>query len=162
MKISPWPDFAGNEIAEGDFLIHPDGKKGCVMFDQSGTYEGINRWRMVYDDGEILWLGNQIGDKGRAVRPEAKNMQDAKLGDRSNGWSFIPRRSMSNEIRIKTTYESGQITQDVSGSGPDWRSISSHVLTQEVIRLREQSVREALIRMGWTPPKPTNGIDIPV
>lgn len=153
MKIAPWPDFAGNEIAEGDFLIHPDGKKGCVMFDQSGAYEGINCWRLVYEGGISLWLGTQVGPKGKAVRPGANNMHTEKFDDRRNGWSFFPRRSVPNEIRIKTTYEPGQITQDVSGSGPDWRSISGHVLTQEVVRLRERAVREALIRMGWTPPE---------
>lgn len=162
MKIAPWPDFAGNEIAEGDFLIHPDGKKGCVVFEQSGAHEGVNRWRMVYEDGVSLWLGNQIGDKGQAVKPEARNMQAAKFDDRRNVWSFIPRRSTPNEIRIKTTYDASQITQEVTGSGPDWRSISGHVLTQEVIRLRDKAVREALIRMGWTPPKPTSGIDGPI
>lgn len=68
MNTAPWTDFNGGEIREGDYLVHPDGTRGVVVFDDSGKYEGIRCWRMVYEDGQSLWLGNQIGDKGQAVR----------------------------------------------------------------------------------------------
>lgn len=139
MKIAPWTDFAGNEIAEGDFLIHPDGKKGCVMFEQSGAYEGVNRWRMVYEDGESLWLGNQIGDKGQAARPEAKNMQAAKFDDRRNRWTFIPRGGSVNLKEFKPTAES------IRG-----------MVDEELGQLIDSGGREALIRAGWTPPPEGN------
>ena len=65
---APWPDFAGNPIRVGDVIRHPaDGDRAVVVFSLDGKYEGVSRWRAVYENGESLWLGNQIGDKGRAV-----------------------------------------------------------------------------------------------
>ena len=66
-RRAPWPDFAGNPIDEGDWIEHPTGDKGKVKYHMGTQYEGVSRWRVVYRDGESLWLGNQIGDKGRAV-----------------------------------------------------------------------------------------------
>lgn len=66
-KTAPWPDFAGNAIKVGDALEHPkDKSRFIIQFDTSR--EGVSQWRAVYEDGQSLWLGNQIGDKGRAVK----------------------------------------------------------------------------------------------
>ena len=64
--MTPWPDFAGQPIREGDTIRHPDGDTATVQRDSSR--EGVGQWRAVYGNGESLWLGNQIGDKGRAVK----------------------------------------------------------------------------------------------
>lgn len=29
---APWPDFAGNDIHEGDTIRHPSGQQGVVVF----------------------------------------------------------------------------------------------------------------------------------
>lgn len=62
---APWRDFAGALIHEGDTIRHPTGDTGTVVYDEKR--EEVLRWRAVYENGESLWLGNQIGDKGRAV-----------------------------------------------------------------------------------------------
>lgn len=68
LKIkAPWPDFSGAEIHAGDWIVHPNGDYGRVVYSIESRHEGQARWRVVYEDGESLWLGNQIGDKGRAV-----------------------------------------------------------------------------------------------
>jgi hypothetical protein len=65
-RKAPWPDYAGNDIHELDRIQHPtDDSVALVFYDESR--EGVARWRAVYLNGESLWLGNQIGDKGRAV-----------------------------------------------------------------------------------------------
>lgn len=66
---APWPDFAGNPLHEGDTIKHPDGTTARVVLDASRD-DPASRWRAVYEDGESLWLGNQISGKGRAVKAE--------------------------------------------------------------------------------------------
>lgn len=65
----PWTDFEGNPLKEGDVIQHPEGdpewQTATIVFDEGK--EGPLAWRAVYKGGESLWLGNQIGDKGRAV-----------------------------------------------------------------------------------------------
>ena len=70
----PWPDFAGNEIYEGDTLQHPGASAGHVVerftvkFDESkAIVDGALCWRAVYSDGMSLYLGHQISDRGQAV-----------------------------------------------------------------------------------------------
>ena len=66
LRRAPWDDFAGRPIHEGDTIRHPaDGDTATVVVDPSR--EGVAMWRAVYSNGESLWLGNQIGDKGQAV-----------------------------------------------------------------------------------------------
>lgn len=64
---APYTDFAGNDLHLGDRIQHPNGDLATVVYDDARTDSGC--WRAVYDDtGESLWLGNQIGDKGQAIR----------------------------------------------------------------------------------------------
>lgn len=63
---APWRDFAGALIREGDTIRHPTGDTATVVIDRARG-DDVLKWRAVYKDGESLWLGNQIGDKGRAV-----------------------------------------------------------------------------------------------
>ena len=76
-RVAPWLDFAGNILHEGDTISHPVGKERAVV-----TYdlekEKIDKnfgWRAVYENGDSLWLGNQINDKGQAV---VVNTEDSK------------------------------------------------------------------------------------
>lgn len=65
-RKAPWPDYAGNDIFEMDRIRHPiDDTLALVYYDEK--FDGDRRWRALYLDGESLWLGNQVGDKGRAV-----------------------------------------------------------------------------------------------
>lgn len=65
---APWPDFAGNDIYDGDVIEHPSGERGAIIVVKDDAEKAKNyEWKVNYDDGSILWLGNQIGDKGQAV-----------------------------------------------------------------------------------------------
>lgn len=64
--LAPWPDAAGNELREGDVIRHPDGSTATIFYDD--TRQESNRWRAIYDSGESLLLGLQIGDRGQALR----------------------------------------------------------------------------------------------
>lgn len=66
-RLAPWPDFAGNPVHEGDYIEHPNGDSARVVFSLDPKHDGVSRWRAVYANDESLWLGNQIGDKGRAA-----------------------------------------------------------------------------------------------
>jgi len=56
-------------------------------------------------------------------------------------------------IRIETTFTNEQIVQVVTGPELDWRTNTRDVISREVMNIKDRQVREALIRMGWTPPK---------
>ncbi len=58
----PHKDFLGSEINSGDTLIHPSGEKFTVEY-----VEGFGPWRALYEDGESLWLPNQVNGKGQAI-----------------------------------------------------------------------------------------------
>lgn len=62
---APWRDYAGNDIYEGDTVRHPSGEQGVVVVwpDES---EPSDQWRVRYDDGVVLRLCLQVGDKGCA------------------------------------------------------------------------------------------------
>lgn len=62
---APYTDFANNVLHLGDKIQHPDGNVATVMFDADREH---NFWRAVYQDGQSLALGLQVGDRGRAVR----------------------------------------------------------------------------------------------
>lgn len=66
---SPWPDYRGADIFEGDTIIHPSGDSGVVVFLPAcagSEADTTIAWRVKYGDGDCLWLGNQIGGRGRA------------------------------------------------------------------------------------------------
>lgn len=62
----PFRDFLGNQINEGDEIIHPSSERGRVVV--LNEYENISdRWRVDYGDGILSRLCLQIGDKGKAI-----------------------------------------------------------------------------------------------
>lgn len=66
-RLAPWLDFAGNDIHAGDMIVHPDGVRGRVLFEDGHTYPN-DAWFVDYGDGSPRSrLCLQIGDKGRAV-----------------------------------------------------------------------------------------------
>lgn len=65
MNKAPWPDYHGNEIHEGDVILHPTGERGVVVF-LKDEHDPGDQWRVHYDDGPLSRLCLQIGDKGRA------------------------------------------------------------------------------------------------
>ncbi len=69
MKKAPWPDYAGNEIHEGDRIQHPSGEVGVVVH-LADEHEPEDQWRVDYGDGTLSRLCLQVGDKGRAVKVE--------------------------------------------------------------------------------------------
>lgn len=66
-RKSPWPDYEGNELFEGDTIRHPDGDMGVIVYLDSIKGEH-NKWRVNYTDGHQAKLFLQIDDKGMAVK----------------------------------------------------------------------------------------------
>ena len=65
MKKVPYKDYKGNEIYDGDILIHPICKSiFIIVYDE--TYS--NPWRALYENGDNLFLGQQVSDKGMAAK----------------------------------------------------------------------------------------------
>lgn len=63
-----------------------------------------------------------------------------------------------NSIRIETSIQGDLITQEVTGPERDWRTMARERISFKVMNTKDAQVREALIRMGWTPPEnPMNG-----
>ena len=58
----------------------------------------------------------------------------------------------NTSIKITTTFNADEIRQSMSN---DKDVIRNHVY--DVIKLKEQGVIDALIKLGWTPPKHANG-----
>ena len=77
-SIAPWTDFDGQTIRDGDFIIHPDGVKGIVVFRPKGV-DASDKWLVDYGDGGPSRLCLQIGDKGRAVtcHPNYRHSEDS-------------------------------------------------------------------------------------
>lgn len=67
-KKAPWPYWRGADIYEGDTIVHSTGDVAVVVF-MAGHQDP---WRAKYSNGETLWLGNQIGDKGQACVLDTK------------------------------------------------------------------------------------------
>lgn len=64
---APWPDYAGNDIHEGDTIRHPaDGMEAVVVFDARQSHPA-DQWRADYGEEYLSRLCLQIGDKGQAV-----------------------------------------------------------------------------------------------
>lgn len=86
-RKAPWPDYRGADIFEGDTIIHPSGDSCVVVFIlayASSEADIANAWRVKYGDGDCLWLGNQIGDRGRAcvlATKEAKRAEEDNCGE---------------------------------------------------------------------------------
>ena len=71
MRRAPWTDFAGQQIWEGDTIIHPAGERGVVVF-LPEPVNAADQWRVDYGNRELSRLMLQIGDKGQAVVLAAK------------------------------------------------------------------------------------------
>ena len=66
---APWHDYAGNEIHDGDAIVHPSGEVGKVVIVDCD--DAHDKWRVDYGGGYLSRLSLQIGDKGMAVvKPE--------------------------------------------------------------------------------------------
>lgn len=76
-RKAPWPDYRGADIFEGDTIIHPSGETATVVF--IAVLE--DPWRAKYGNGESLWLGNQVGDKGQACVLAVKESVDGRAED---------------------------------------------------------------------------------
>jgi hypothetical protein len=82
-------DYAGNKIYHESRLRHPDGTEfvaiNTIIGESLITFS--NSWRAVYDGEDIStssWLGNQIGDKGKAVVINPRNTpSSASAADQS-------------------------------------------------------------------------------
>lgn len=62
----PYTDMSGNELFEGDTIVHPDGDSGVIFYDE--TKDDLRAWRVKYPDGDCPCLFNQIGPKGMATK----------------------------------------------------------------------------------------------
>jgi len=119
---APWTDFDEQSIHVGDTIRHPDGEAGVVTLDPSKS--GVGVWRVVYEDGPALWLGNQIGDKGRAVVVPGSTSAAAAMectcpsGDGSLRWpcpAHTPPRAQGNvELSLLPEIPEGDRFQDES------------------------------------------------
>lgn len=66
LNKAPWLDFKGNDIHEGDTIIHPSGELGIVTF--IGVYkEATDQWRVDYMDNTQSRLCLQVNKKGMAT-----------------------------------------------------------------------------------------------
>tara|TARA_R100000656_G_scaffold124957_2_gene104571 strand:- start:260 stop:469 length:210 start_codon:yes stop_codon:yes gene_type:complete len=64
---SPYKDFNGNDIHEGDQIAHPSGQKGKVIFHPE-RHDDSDRWCIAYENcGFESRLCLQVGEAGRAV-----------------------------------------------------------------------------------------------
>lgn len=63
---APWKDFNGNNIFQGDKLVHPSGQWGVVVF-RPDRESPEDRWLVNYGDTFESRLCLQIGDKGMGV-----------------------------------------------------------------------------------------------
>ena len=68
MKKSKFKCYAGNPLYDGDKIAHPNGDTAIVTYDHAKRDNEVGRWRAVYADGTSLWLGNQVSEKGQAIK----------------------------------------------------------------------------------------------
>lgn len=83
--IAPWKDFKGNNIFEGDKIIHPSGESGIVVFRKNSISDSDN-WLVDYDDGCLSRLCLQIGDKGMAIVQPSQNKHHTRQALSSAQW----------------------------------------------------------------------------
>jgi len=63
--IAPWKNFKGNDIHEGDKIVHPSGQSGIVVF-RAERKTNSDKWLVKYGTGFKSRLCLQIGGKGMA------------------------------------------------------------------------------------------------
>jgi len=65
-RLAPWASSTGNNIYEGDTIIHPSGKEGVVVY-TPGEFLEANSWKVRYKDGTLSILRLQVGDAGMGI-----------------------------------------------------------------------------------------------
>lgn len=66
-RKSPFKDYAGRPIYEGDTIIHPSLEEGIVVY-LEGQSSKFDAWRVEYTNDPIRSrLCLQIGERGMAV-----------------------------------------------------------------------------------------------
>ncbi len=68
MNKAPWPDHEGNDLFEGDTIVHPSGQSGKIIFKPEGKYASDQWFVKYHSEYSAARLCLQIGDKGRAVK----------------------------------------------------------------------------------------------
>lgn len=77
LEAGKFDDRDGNELLEFDLIVHPDGEEGRVVYvPDAGPY---SPWMVLYKDGELLPLANQIGP-GQAIRSDCKPKPQGRVG----------------------------------------------------------------------------------
>lgn len=71
---APWTDYSGNELFAGDYIKHPDGTIGKIIYICAGLESIHDQWFVDYGDNCKLRLSLQIGDKGQAVKINSNNL----------------------------------------------------------------------------------------
>lgn len=68
-RRSPFNDYYGDTLFEGDFICHPNGEVGRIVFDSSRA-DIHSQWRVdYYYHGEpTLALFLQVDERGRAIK----------------------------------------------------------------------------------------------
>lgn len=61
---APWCDYKGDDIHDGDEVVHPSGEYGKVVYLDKHLDE-TDAWRVVYENGERSRLCLQVGWKGQ-------------------------------------------------------------------------------------------------
>lgn len=68
MRKTCYRCFAGNDLYEGDTIIHPDGDKGLIVWSVDKEIDQAGIWKVKYKDGASSRLSLQIGPKGMGVK----------------------------------------------------------------------------------------------
>jgi hypothetical protein len=97
---SPFRDYAGQIIYEGDEIIHPSGECGIVVFIPA-LDDPNDAWKVSYSDSYIeSRLCLQVGDKGCAVVndastiPRESDMAQVSLMPRRCGKSVVAKQAI--------------------------------------------------------------------
>lgn len=73
-KIAPYMDYNGNELREGDYIMHSSGEEGRIFINNNN-----NDWKVRYFDDTVLNLALQIGWKGRAIKSVLNTVNAARI-----------------------------------------------------------------------------------
>jgi len=67
LRKAPWPDFEGNDLHQRDWITHPDGETGKIVYDETGETLA-DKWLVdyYYPGQPYSRLCLQVGAKGQA------------------------------------------------------------------------------------------------
>lgn len=141
-----------DDLQEGMCYIVKEGGWGCYSED-------------VGKPVEIVLIGNESRIyvkpvEGFEYKTEFQRMHWEHTPIRSDSFGISPTKYVSKKenemgLNIITEYSGDVITQRVEGTD---NGISS--LTKQVLNLKEEGVRQALIELGWTPPEEVKHIAV--